>query len=69
MLTDTANQTEIATVTANTTTYNDNGFSCSSSFYNYRVRAFRQDDGTYSDCSNVASFCPKTGLRVPTSAG
>jgi hypothetical protein len=47
--------TEIATVTINITTYIDSGFSCSSLVYNYRVRAYRQDDDAYSDYSNVAS--------------
>ncbi|HET6445235.1 MAG TPA: S8 family serine peptidase, partial [candidate division Zixibacteria bacterium] len=45
---------DIATVTANTTTFSDDSLTCGTSYY-YRVRGYRSSDGTYSSYSNVAS--------------
>jgi hypothetical protein len=45
---------EIDSVAAGVTSYNDTGLECSTTYY-YRVRAFRASDGAYSDYSNVDS--------------
>ena len=45
--------TEIATVAADTTTYQDSGLDCGFA-YHYRVRAYWSGDSQYSDYSNVA---------------
>ncbi len=50
--------TEIATVGANTTTFNNSGLTCGSAFY-YRVRAQRHSDSDYSSYSNIATTSTK----------
>ena len=47
----TSGWTEIATVAANTTTYNNIGLTCGTPYY-YRVRAYRSSDTFYSGYSN-----------------
>ena len=47
----TSGWTEIATVAANTTTYNDTGLTCGTPYY-YRVRVYPSSDTSYSGYSN-----------------
>ncbi len=54
--------TEINTVAANQTSYQDTGLACG--VYYYRVRAHRSSDGAYSSYSNVAS-APTTACPPP----
>jgi carboxypeptidase T len=62
---DGSNWTEIASLGANITSYQNGGLSCSTG-YNYRVRAYRSSDGKYSSYSNLAFDntlpCPPTDL-------
>jgi hypothetical protein len=62
------NWTEIASLAANTTTYNNTGLSCNTT-YHYRVRAHRAGDDQFSTYSNIVqattTACP-TGLPAPT---
>ena len=44
---------EIAVIAENNTSYHDTGLACSTE-YHYRVRAYRDSDGEYSQYSNVA---------------
>jgi titin len=57
--------TQIATLGANTTYYQNSGLSCSDDYY-YRVRAYRAGDGQYSSYSGVAGAtthpCPPSDL-------
>jgi titin len=57
--------TQVATLAANTTSYQSSGLSCSADYY-YRVRAYRGDDGQYSSYSSVAGAithpCPPSDL-------
>jgi hypothetical protein len=66
----TSNWTEIGVVGANIIFYKDVGLSCSSATYYYRVRAYRQTDGLYSQYSNVDSAatqpCPPSDLIATT---
>jgi hypothetical protein len=61
------NWTEIATVGANVTSYNNIQLSCSTTYY-YRVRAYRQGDGQFSGYSNVVNAttypCPPSSLSA-----
>ena len=46
--------TEIASVAADQTSYQDSGLTCDTA-YSYRMRAYRSGDDRYSDYSNIAS--------------
>jgi carboxypeptidase T len=62
--------TEIASVGADVTSYQDSGLSCSTSFY-YRVCAHRDGDNHYSEYSSVVNgityTCAPTGLEATAS--
>ena len=49
----TSGWSEIASLAANSNTFNNTGLSCNTVYY-YRVRAYRAGDGQYSSYSNVA---------------
>lgn len=60
--------TQIATVGANVTTYNNSGLTCGTRYY-YRVRAHRHSDNRYSNYSSVAGTktqaCSRRTSAVP----
>jgi subtilisin-like proprotein convertase family protein len=57
---------EIATVGANVTSYNNTGLSCGTTYY-YRVRAHRHGDGQYSSYSNTANATTQACQLIPPS--
>lgn len=67
----TSGWTEIGTVGANQTSYQNTNLACATTYY-YRVRAFRSSDGQFSNYSNVANAttqsCPTAGSTVYVSA-
>jgi hypothetical protein len=57
---------EIATVPANTTTYQNTGLVANTNYY-YRVRAYRSSDSSYSNYSNTANVkTPNPPLAAPS---
>ncbi len=65
--TDGNNFTKIATVTANTTTYQNTGLTENTKYY-YRVRAYNKTANTYSGYSNTANATTQSNAPKPPAA-
>jgi hypothetical protein len=61
---ETTNWVEIGTTLADTAVYSDSGLTCGTTYF-YRVRAYRDGDGRYSDYSNPLASATTTSCSCP----